>query len=184
MSFEDFFNLNHQSHPEINANPEAMQPATEATKKALLEVVAVKAVGGTVIGASVNRSLFETEEDPKATLMVATFEKGSDTSDSRRLGQVHFPRGLHGDSDSPTNYFLVRIPDGLHIEKSTPVKLPNLEEAGVSIDSSREDLVLAGMKIGRDKAIAVLLERELGLDFVSEEEAKTVLGLVEKSQAR
>lgn len=183
MNFEEQFNPNHQPHPEVTSNPEAMQPASEATKKALLDAVTAKSAGGTVIGYSVNRSLFN-GKDPKAVLLVAKFEEGKDITDARRIGQVYFPRGLDGGSDGATSYFLVRIPDGLHIERSTPVVPPTLEEAGVSVDSSRADLLLAGMKIGIQKAEAERLEREMGLDFVSEEEAKIVLGLVEKAQAR
>ena len=46
MSFEEQFNPNHQPHPEVTANPEAMQPATEATKQALHDVVTAKSAGG------------------------------------------------------------------------------------------------------------------------------------------
>jgi hypothetical protein len=60
---------------------------------------------------------------------------------------------------------------------------PSLEDAGVNADSNRSELLLAGMRIGRQHAEAARFERELGLDFVSEEEAKMVLGIVEESQA-
>ena len=186
MSFEEQFNPNHSPHPEVTANPEAMQPATEATKQALLDAVTAKSAGGYDSGSEVSRTL-RFDDDRKGTVSVARFRDGASKDDPSRMARIHrieWPGKLYG-SQLITNYFIVNSPDGLQMEKHSQTFDPDkellkegatLEEIGVAASNGLAKI------IELQKAQAV--EDELGLSFISEEEAKMVLGLVEEAQAR
>lgn len=186
MSFEEQFNPNHQPHPEVTSNPEAMQPATEETKQALLDVVTAKSAGGYENSSGVGRTL-RFDDDTKGTIGVNRFRDGASLDDPSRLARVtrvEWPGKLYGEQ-LITNYFIVNSPDGLQMEKHSQTFDPNKEllKEGATLDEIGVAATNGLAKIIElQKAQAV--EDELGLSFISEEEAKMVLELVEEAQAR
>lgn len=186
MNFEEQFNPNHQTHPEVTSNPEAMQPATEATKHALLDAITVKSAGGHDCGSEVSRTLLF-DDDRKGTVGVTRFRDGASKDNPSRMAHIHrveWPGKLYGEQ-LITNYFIINSPDGLQMEKHSQTSDPDKEllKGGATLDEAR---TAATNGLARIIALrkAQADEDELGLSFVSEEEAKMIFGLVEEAQAR
>ena len=184
MSPEDFTNPNHSNHPEVVDNPEAMQPASEATKQALLDTVTTKSEGGYDFGSEVSRTLVFPEAE-RGTVSVARFRDGASKDDPSRMARIHrveWPAKVYGEQ-LITNYFVVNSPDGLQMEKHSHTFDPDKELLDDS--ATLEDTGVAATN-GLAKILAMqksqAVEDELGLSFVSEAEAKALLALVEEAQ--
>lgn len=184
MSPEDFTNPNHNNHPEVSVNPEAMLPATEGTKQALLDTVTAKSEGGYDFGSEVSKTL-RFPEPERGTVSVARFRDGASRDDPSRMARIHrveWPGKLYGEQ-LITNYFVLNSPDGLQMEKHSHTFDPDKELLDDS--ATLEDVAVAATS-GLAKIVAMqksqAVEDELGLSFVSEAEAKELLALVEEAQ--
>jgi len=165
----DFENEPHESeHPEISSDPETMLPVSQATKGTLVETVKGK------LGSQTSR-LYEIDDDEFDTLSMSWDETGHTITQPlvgyNAIGGVTlFDRG--GDNDrGETSYWFRKAPDGIQLEKFTGA----LPDAQTLKDMTKP---LANL----EHRVAVDSERELGLTFVSEAEARRVLGLANGAQ--
>lgn len=186
MSFEEQINPNHHYHPEVASNPEAMRPASEETKQALLDIVSSKSAGGYENSTGVGRDL-RFDDDRKGTIGVNRFRDGASLDDPSRLARItriEWPGELYG-KQLITNYFILNTPDGLQMEKHSQTSDPRKEL--LSDNASLADIFNAaqsGLARIAELRKAQAIEDELGLSFVSEEEAQALLSLVEEAQIR
>ena len=183
MTPDDFSHWPKHSHPEITDNPEAMQPATEKTKQALLDLVREKSRGGHDDGTCILKSL-AFDDLTKGTLNINSYRENASRDNPNRLVGIHraeWLAELYGER-LITNYFILKTPDGLHIEKHTQTSNPRKEWLDDS--ATMEDVyhaALNGMAKIAELKKAHAAEDELGLSFVSEQEAKVLLSLVQEA---
>lgn len=187
MASEDFTNNPNYNHPEIKDNPEAMQPATEATKQALLDLITTKSEGGYSSQSEVSSRSLVFTEPKRGTISVTKFVDGASRDDPQRtasIRRVEWPGKLYGEQ-FVTNYFILKTPDGLQMEKHSHTSDPGKE----LLDSNDKPVEIYKAALNGIAKIAELRkaqaeEDELGLSFVSEQEAKALIALVEEAQPR
>ena len=187
MKPEDFTNGPNYTHPEITDNPEAMQPATEATKQALLDLITSKSEGGFSSPTEVSSKTLLFTEPERGTISIARFVDGASKDDPSRMARVHrveWPGKLYGEQFI-TNYFILKTPDGLQIEKHSQTFDPDKEllRDGATPEEGYQAAINGLAKITATRE-AHKSEDELGLSFVSEKEAKDILALVTEAQPR
>jgi len=187
MKPEDFTNGPKYTHPEITSSPEAMQPATEVTKRAMLDLITEKSKGGYSSEQEVSSKTLVFDEPAKGTIGIARLVDGASRDDPRRIARVHRVEWLgkvYGEQFI-TNYFLLSTPDGLQIEKHSQTFNPDTELLSSNVTPKEKyRMALNGLaKIAATRE-AHQAEDELGLSFVSEQEAKNVLSLIEQAQPR
>lgn len=187
MKPEDFTNGPNYTHPEITNAPEAMQPATEATKQALLDLITEKSKDGYSFDGEVSSKSLVFDEPAKGTISIAKLIDGASKDDPRRtarINRVEWPGKVYGEQ-LITNYFLLNTPDGLQIEKHSQTFDPSTEL--LRSDATPEEGYRMAVN-GLAKIVATReahkAEDELGLSFVSELEAKNILSLIEQAQPR
>lgn len=187
MAPEDFTNGPNYTHPEITDNPEAMQPATEATKQALLDLIETKSEGGYSSDTEVSSRTLLFDEPERGTISVARLVDGASKADPRQVARVHrveWPGKVYGEQFI-TNYFILNTPDGLQIEKHSQTTDPDKER--LIDDATPEEGYQAAIN-GLAKITATIeahkTEDELGLSFVSEKEAKDIIALITEAQPR
>jgi hypothetical protein len=182
MSPEDFTHGPKQDHPEIASDPEAAQPAQQKTIKSLLDAITNKTTHFTSPYDYDGKKSISTHR-PGESVCAATlerFEKGVSSDHPDCVGQVTrstYDGGI--DKVVWENYFIIDIPDGLHIEKrSHSQDSDNYLKVGASweqfigsIAALREDI--------RSIKESEPIENELGLTFVSEKEANDLLAFID-----
>jgi len=185
MKPEDFIYGPNYTHPEITNAPEAMQPATEATKQALLDLITEKSKGGYSFDGEVSSKTLVFDEPDKGTISIAKLIDGASKDDPKRTARicrVEWPGKVYGEQ-LITNYFLLKTPDGLQIEKHSHTFDPSTEllRSGATLEESIKMALNGLAKIVATRE-ADKAENELGLSFVSELEAKNILSLIEQAQ--
>jgi hypothetical protein len=183
MAPEDITGQPDESHPEVSDNPEDMFPASEHTKQSLLDEVNNKLDG---IPEDHNRTAIGLSfpEPERGTLTVERYKEGTNSNDARRVALIHrieWPGKLYGER-LIANFFLLRSPDGLQMEKFTTRESPTARaHQSDSLDEVQQKAreLLASIPDIREAQAA---ERELGLSFVSERDAKDLLALLIEAQ--
>ena len=175
MTPEDFINGPDQNHPEVASNPEAMKRAEQVTLRHLLHVITDKARYGYERDGRQGVDLHRPGEFT-GVATVYRIEKGTSSDNPNRVGQIH--RGeLVGDNGDKviTNWFILDTPDGLQIEKHSQTSNQN-EMLGNK--ATLEDIyhsAVSGIAKIAELQKAHSAEDELGLSFVSEQEARELL---------
>ncbi len=180
MNIEDFSRQPNSKHPEVADNPELMQPPDQNTIADLVLTIMEKTdhkkyrPDGS-IGADLHRP---NERMGAATVML--LKVGTDKTDPKRIALVHLrkPSGSKG-TTMITNYHVLSIPDGLHIEKH----LQTSNDKDILRDNaSMEDIRIAAQQgITRIQETIKSHEEEdqLGLSFVSEAETRGLITMLE-----
>lgn len=114
---------------------------------------------------------------------VYRIEKGTSKDNPNRVGRIHIAENV-GDNGNEviTNYFILDTPDGLQIEKYSLIS--NIEEtvkklgAIATIDETIDDVLQSIARIN-DLEKSYAAQDELGLSFVSEQEARDLLHLLD-----
>lgn len=183
MSPEDFTNDPKQSHPEVAENPEAMQPAEQVTLRHLLGEVTNKSKGGYEDDESFMADLHYPDSEYGAAT-ITRFKDGASRDDPARLAGIHCSSDVGNEGDRVhTNYFILKTPDGLHIEKHSHNS--NYRREMPSMDASIEEIgasALQGIQRINEMQEAQKVEDELGLSFVSEQEARQLLELLDATE--
>jgi hypothetical protein len=181
MNFENLGDESNHTHPEVTTSPEAMQRPRQTTLRNLMQIITDKTQDEREKNGEKAKSLVGPGEFmDAATATVRTITKGTRTDHTEYVGQIHREERVGNDGDTVfTNWFILDTPDGLHIEKH--VHADNLEEY-FKVHSSSEELYLS--LLGRFKELAELEkasaeENELGLSFVSEQEARELIAFLE-----
>jgi hypothetical protein len=102
---------------------------------------------------------------------IKRFKDGASCDDPSRLAGITLAEHVGEDDRIITNYFILDTPDGLHIEKR-------------SHSYNLRNLVLKpseGIKRSEERQQAQPVEDELGLSFVSEQEARGLLSFLDES---
>jgi len=161
-----------------------MQPPTDATKQTLLNLVREKAQGGYEHGGRTGKSLVF--DDPaKGTIGVSTFAEGTSLDNPNRMvgiNRVEWLGKVYGEQ-LVTNYFVLKTPDGPHIEKHSHTFDPSKEmlRSGATPKQALA-AALNGLQKITEMQRAAKEEDALGLSFVSEQEAKSLVSLVQEAQ--
>ena len=178
MSPENFTNPNNNSQPEVSGDALKMQRPGQVTLSHLLHEITDKTKDGID---HEDGSISADLGYPGQHLGVATvfrIEKGTSRDDPNRVGQIHRREGVGDNGDRITNYFISDTPDGLHMEKHSQTSNPR-ESLDDRATPEELQAALSGLaKIAEELQKAHAVEDKLGLSFVSEQEARELIGLL------
>lgn len=182
MTPEEFINGPKLNHPEAQSNPEELQPATESIKNALLELVTQKARSGNEYGNSYGNDLRLPAKSKFDALSITRFKDGVITDGQNRLATFTCVKRTENSRQRQiTNYFLIDAPDGVQIEKFSHVSIPYMASLNSLLGNSappQPDIP----KLIDERTEARGIENELGLTFVSDQEAQELFKLLEQSR--
>ncbi len=171
MNQANFPGPNPSEHPEVADNPEAMQPATEASKQALLDLIATNPAD--------DRTLAFAEE-AKGRIQTTNFPEDVFPR-LASIRRVEWPDNTYG-KQLVTNYSIVASPDGPQIEKHVHTFDPSTELANIDTNANDGSSLLTSALIRmRAQRASSTDEDELGLSFVSEAETKALIALLEEA---
>lgn len=181
MRPEDFSNPNSSNHPEVSGATLEMQLPEQVTLRHLLHEITNKTSDGIDYGNGTTGADLRYPDPQTGAASVMRIEKGTNRSDPRRVGLIHH-REKVGDSGDQviTNYFILDTPDGLQMEKHNQTSNPNKMLSDRA--TPEEDLLatLSGLAKSAELQKAHAIEDELGLSFVSEQEARDLLGFLDQ----
>lgn len=181
MTPEDFTNPNNGNHPEVTGATLEMQRPEQVTLRHLLSDI-------TNLTGTTNGYEFDTytgvsmhyPDSAYGTASIRRFKDRASLDDPNRLaGITHIDRvGDNGD-EVITNYFILDSPDGLQIEKHSHTANPSKDmlQEGASLDEIGVAALNGIARIAEMKK-SQAVEDEMGLSFVSEQEARDLLKLL------
>lgn len=173
-------------HPEIDSNPESMQHAQQVTLRHLLNVINVKTWDVQEENGRAGMDLWVPGSSWGAATVSRT-RKGLDQYEPLLVGRISIPDRVAGNTVS-THYTILDCPDGLEISKWSMAHQQLHEQPSPMLPDEygfrppdRECLWLSLKtelaEIEASKAVSAE-ENELGLNFVSEQEARDVLSFL------
>ena len=182
MNPEDFTNSNHGNHPEVSGAALEMQHPEQVTLRHLLSDITN--ITGTDNAYEFNDSRGVSMHYPDSqlgTASVSRFKDRASLDDPNRLASINHIEHVGDEGDQIiTNYFILDSPDGLHIEKHSQAANPRKEM--LRPNATRDEITTAAMnslaKIAEMKK-SEAEEDALGLSFVSEQEARNLLKLLD-----
>lgn len=182
MSSEDFTNPNPNNHPEVSGATLEIQRPEQVTLRHLLHEISEKSANGS----NLSNDRFGTDlhypDQQTGAATVYRIEKGTSRHNPDRVGQIHVREKVGNDGDEVmTNYFILDTPDGLHMEKHSHTANPRKEM--LSHNATLDEIAVAAMNgIAKIAEMRQSQEEEdaLGLSFVSEQEARNLLGFLDQ----
>ncbi|HSX45139.1 MAG TPA: hypothetical protein VLF39_03500 [Candidatus Saccharimonadales bacterium] len=169
-------------HPEIDDSLEAMQPVTEATKTALVELVSNK------VGELLPKTIWKSRklQRPNHYAEIINVMRYGPTASRNPAGKVIEVSVYHDSSDQPeflkTTFTVSESPDGLQMSRQTKLHKPIMSlgqwaqaKSIASVLGTNESQKLQAER--EDQS----LENELGLSFVSEADAQEVMTIVSEA---
>ena len=181
MSPEDFTNPNQSNHPEVSGATLEMQRPEQVTLRHLLHEITDKTKDGIDFGnGSVGADLHYPDQQTGAA-SVTRFEKGTSRDNPDRVGLIHRRERVGNNGDRViTNYFILDTPDGLQMEKHSHTSNPREMLDARATPEEGMLAALSGLAKIAELQKAHAVEDELGLSFVSEQEARDLLGLLDQ----
>jgi hypothetical protein len=179
MTPEDFTSPNNGNHPEVSGTPLEMQRPEQVTLRHLLSDITNISANGYEHSDSIGISVHYPDSQYGAASIRRFKDRASRDDPNRLAGITHIDRvGDNGD-EVITNYFILDSPDGLQIEKHSHTSNPSKEmlREGASLDEIGAAALNGLAKIAEMKKSQVE-EDEMGLSFVSEQEARDLLKLL------
>lgn len=179
MNPEDF-SKQRNDHPEVLANPELMQPPEQETIADLVFAIMQKTDHKDYLPNGEKGADLHRVNETMGAATVYLKKKGTDRNDPKRIAQVHLRKRVGSTGSTViTNYFVLSIPDGLHIEKHSQMSNnDNILREGASMEeirlSAQQGIEMIQKTIASDRE-----EDELGLSFVSEAETRGLVTLLE-----
>ena len=183
MISENFPGGGNSNHPEVTGNLLETKHAEQVTLRHLLGVITDKSKDGFDRGDRLAADLHRPGENVGAAT-VYRFVEGADKNDPTRVGQIHISENVGTNGDSViTNYFILGTPDGLEIEKRGQTMNYNemMLPLGATVDEIRA-ASLRGLQRVRETIATQAEEAELGLSFVSEQECRDLLTLLDDTE--
>lgn len=171
---------------------ETLQPATFATKQAIFGCIEEKMQGGTKLGGTAFRHLSIPNNDA-VKLTVFKWENPLETRPEGRtdlLAEIRKTEKVVEGNFISTKYLVIRSPDGLQLEMHSNTHNQNDASNAIFSALKPSDVAAGGISSNVSGVIEQIeaekssqaAERELGLGFVSEQDATTILTLLQEAQ--
>jgi hypothetical protein len=171
-------------HPEAAASPEAALPATELSKRQIAERVEVEAKAGKQ-RADGSWEASKISADERTRLKVYWFAAPEEDGHVASVVATTDYNEKDG-TGLDTGYRIVKVPDGLHIERSIHDHI-DLRESRPNPLRTHEEIIASARETlgdGDRQREAREREQELGLHFFSAQDAKDLLVLLANARTQ